>query len=112
MTLEPCAAASQVCDASLGLGKTCWSGWEVWVLVAFTFWLVYGAVALLGFGVLQAWFLCRDITTKERLGKKPPGLEPGLGKRAAEHWSGRGSGATTTYNDVCCAPVRFRPWYD
>lgn len=100
-----------MCDAALGPGEECWRGYQIWVLTFYTFFLVYGAVALLGFGGFNVWFLCRDITTKERLGKKPPGFEVGLGKSAAEHWSGRGSGAKATFGDVCCAPVRLRPWH-
>ena len=71
----------------------------VWVFLA------WGAVALTLSGMYGV-SIATDSTTKERLGKKPPGYEQALGKRAAAHWSATAKGGC---GDVCCAPVRMRP---
>ena len=85
--------------------------------------LAYGALALLGAGVSYACAVLADVTTKERLGKKPPGFDRALGAEA-KHWSARtavprrggaagGKGWATAgagaCGETCFAPVRMRP---
>ena len=68
--------AAQVCDADTGVGRgKCHGTWEVIVLGIYAALLLYGALALLGAGVAYASSVLADVTTKERLGKKPPGFD-------------------------------------
>lgn len=97
---------AQVCSSSRGVGGRCVAGWELWCVCVFGFFLAWGAVALTLSGVMYGVSIATDSTTKERLGKKPPGYEQALGKRAAAHWSATAKGGC---GDVCCAPVRMRP---
>lgn len=103
--------AAQVCDASIGKGKACWTdGWEAWALVAYAAWLVGGAANLVGFGAYHVMLLCKDSTMKERLGKNRPGGAEGGGSRGIVRTNGGVSGKTAC-DEVCCQPVRMRPWY-
>jgi hypothetical protein len=118
----------QVCDSEKGVGREkCHGTWEVIVLGIYGAILLYGALALLGAGLSYASSVLTDVTTKERLGKKPPGFEKGLGAEA-KHWSAktafaRGGGAGNggekkigwaaagmgACGETCFAPVRMRP---
>ena len=119
--------AAQVCDADTGVGRgKCHGTWEVIVLGIYAALLLYGALALLGAGAAYASSVLADVTTKERLGKKPPGFEAGMGAEA-KHWSakpafaspGRGADAggarawaaagAGACGETCFAPVRIRP---
>ena len=119
--------AAQVCDADTGVGRgKCHGTWEVIVLGIYAALLLYGALALLGAGAAYASSVLADVTTKERLGKKPPGFEAGMGAEA-KHWSaktafastGRGANAggarawaaagAGACGETCFAPVRIRP---
>ena len=111
----------QVCDEELGVGRSkCHGTWEVITLSIYSAALLWGAIALLGAGAGYFFEICADMTTKERLGKKPPGFTKGLGEAGSKHWSGKtaaGGGkkkpicaaAGSVFREVCCAPVRFRP---
>ena len=54
--------------------------WELWVLLVYALFLVWGGLTLAPFGVSTlVWLACVDVTTKERLGAKPP---PGVVRSA------------------------------
>ena len=49
--------------------------WELWVLLVYALFLAWGGLTLAPFGVSTlVWLACVDVTTKERLGAKPPGV--------------------------------------
>lgn len=112
--------ATQVCDGELGVGRAkCHGTWEVIVLSIYASVLAYGAIVLLCVGVSYTVGMLADVTTKERLGKKPPGFDKGLGAEA-KHWSARSSvgggtkrsclgSAGGALREVCFAPVSIRP---
>lgn len=51
--------------------------WDLWVLLVYALFLVWGGLTLAPFGVSTlVWLACVDVTTKERLGAKPPGSVP------------------------------------
>ncbi|ACO68618.1 predicted protein [Micromonas commoda] len=87
------ARVSQLCTAG-----DCVKTWELWVLLVYALFLAWGGLTLAPFGVSTlVWLACVDVTTKERLGAKPPGVV-----RLAHGRSGLGGVGHEPERNGCC----------